>query len=817
MRNILTLFIVLTATPSIFSQNVQSPFSNFYKKYPQEKIYAQLDKDNYIAGETIWFKVYIQGPAGPGFQSSNVYLDLSVYDGSVIQKVRLPVYWGTSFGSIMLPDTLKSGTYMLRCYTAWMLNFKDPPIYEKRLFIYRAEDSVTKIIIPKKKNIFNFFPEGGNIVAGEFNTIAFKATDQDGYPVDVNGEVRDDSDKTVCLLKTYHDGMGKFTARLRRGIAYHAILNYADGSKETILLPGSSNVNVTLRISDPGVKKKIFIVRTRANRKDTTPVILVAQLNGKLVLEQYLYISAEESFYTIDTKDLPAGIMGITVLDSNRNPLSERLVFVNNNVTIKSSLVADTLNLKKRGKNILTFSVPDSLEGSYSVSITDASRTLVSENRNNILSRFLLSSEIKGYVHNPAYYFQNSSDSVMAALDLVLMTNGWRRYRYNEILNGIAPATRYSDKNYITIKGSVISISGQRVKYGDLNFIFKNKDDPNQFFQAVVDSAGFFKIDSVIFYGQADFLFSYTTRAGNSENVKLMVDKPSDDPSIPLKAFLPISNDASRDDVSRFESTAKSSQPISDTLLNKKFITLKEVKLKGRKNKTDLQSINDRYSKSVFSGEAKRTLDLVNNPTRVGKLRVTDLIKIYFPEVKVVTAHDVNSLDMGSNSKDKIYRDVVTNISGGAVNNRPEISVFIDEQQIGLEELRNYNSTDIAMIKYFNSFSMSPNNGPALVLYSRKGTDMGNATVNSMNKFSYDGYSYIKEFYAPDYTSATAIQKMNIDRRSTLLWNPDLLITKQNRFQKIIFYNSDVCKSIRLILEGFNSDGQLCHIEKTFE
>lgn len=821
MKLFIVIFISVIGSNKILAQNFDTSLSNLNKRFPLQKIYAHFDKDNYVSGENIWFKVYISSDSLPDFQSCDCYVELVSANGTIIDKKKLPVYWGTSWGSIEIPDSLLTGNYFIRCYTAWMLNFNNSPIFNQSLYIYNFNDP----LIPKAtlKNIYSiqFLPEGGNVVNEVNNVIAFKAINQFGYPAKVVGEVRDNLDSVICLLKSFHDGLGKFVLNPKIGKTYHAVVKYPDNTTQIIQLPQTAISNMTLRIEDMGDNKRIFILKSKTKKTDTTEVIVVAQINNKLVLNRHFYLTQQESFYTLNTSELPSGIMQITLFNNNKIPISERLVFVNNsNYSTKSYLNIDSNSLSKRGKNVFTFFVPDSLEGSYSISVTDDEASLSSSDKNNLVSQFLVSSELKGYIYNPSYYFKNNSDSVRQALDLVLLTNGWRGFKWSDILNSRFPLVKYLDKNYITIKGQVISSMDKKpIKSGDLNFIFKTKDLPNEYFQSAIDSAGFFTLDSLVFYGNGEFFFTCNDKKGKTQDVQLILKHQDTDSVRPYDSMtLPsFSNFFSEDDILKFTKNSEAYISSSDTFFNKGGITLKEIKLKNKKSKSPSQLVNERYASSLFAGPANKTLDLINNPATSGFLKVTDLIRNNFPEVSVVTAHDLNSFDAIDTAEDRIYRNVITNIyqqKKGPNPNKPKITVYIDEQQVPLEALRNYNSSNIALIKYYNSFPSSPDNGPTIVLYTKKGEDLGKTPTSSLNKFSYQGYSYSKEFYSPDYNIASSNQP-KVDKRVTLFWDPNMIITKTIRTKKIIFYNSDICKRKHVIIEGFNSEGKLCHIEET--
>src|SRR6185503_3944467 len=144
----------------------------------------------------------------------------------------------------------------------------------------------------------------------------------------------------------------------------------------------------------------------------------------------------------IPVAQLPTGILKITLFDNDWNPLSERIAFVNNGDAVFNTDVRFTsLGLNKRGKNVIEINMPDSVKGNFSIAVTDAA--IGTNSSDNIISHLLLTSELKGKVYNPSYYFSHNGDSIGQQLDLVMLTNGWRRFNWSNIVKGRLPGLTY--------------------------------------------------------------------------------------------------------------------------------------------------------------------------------------------------------------------------------------------------------------------------------------------------------------------------------------------------------------------------------------
>src|SRR5262249_7591817 len=137
-------------------------------------------------------------------------------------------------------------------------------------------------------------------------------------------------------------------------------------------------------------------------------------------------------------------------------PLAERLIFVNNGEYVQqATLVADTINFSPRARSRFTLSLKDTLTGTFSLSVTDPDYDIFQYRHNNIFSDLLLTSDLPGFINDPAYYFSSDEDSIREALDLVMLTNGWRRFNWKELIAGTMPEKKYHDLQFITIKGNV--------------------------------------------------------------------------------------------------------------------------------------------------------------------------------------------------------------------------------------------------------------------------------------------------------------------------------------------------------------------------
>lgn len=770
----------------------------YNEKLPVEKIYLHYDKDLYVPGETIWFKAYLMTGLTIDTVSSSIFVELSDPSGKIILKQALPILESTATGNFDLPDSMKSGNYSIRAYTTWMLNFEDEFLYHRNIYIYNSESSFP---LPAKPDAYtvNFFPESGNIIADVVNYVGMKATDAFGYPVEFSGSLVDSKGNSITDLKTTHDGMGKFTLLAAEGEIYYADIKFNNGKVAKVQLPAVKNKGLTIHIDEVTTGKRIVISRAEASGK--TDLILVGQIGNNVVIEKEVTLEKESVLLSLPTRELPSGILQLTLLDKDLHPILERLTFVNSDdYSVPSGLTADTFNITRRAKNVFTFTVPDTVEGNYSVAVTDYDKVPVGSDREDIISRFLLSSGLRGYIHNPAYYFSNNDKKTKDALDLVMMTNGWRRINWEQVISKYYPEPAYKPLPYISISGKAFAENGKDpVTSGDLNFIYKVKGDSTiNYTSAAIDNEGHFILDPMIFSDTAAMIYNLNIKKKSKRNVRVVLDRKTIWPSNP---YLPTTH-FSENEVP--DSLKQKMKRIQDDLKNysafiAKAVMLKEIKITGRK-KNPTQAVVDRYSSGPFNSNSSRVMDLVTNPVPYGMSLIT-FLRANFPRIII----------SGGAGNYQVQSSMVTSIMGP----RQAVTVYFDEIETDINFIDNLPMDEIALVKYESQFVLSPANGPALMIYQKKPEDMKGAYSSVLPKFYFPGYHVTREFYSPNYSMPDERHSAP-DVRTTLFWDPNILLDKSQQQQKISFYNSDNCKKIRIILEGVTADGRLCRIEKVY-
>ena len=798
MRGVFIAIATLGLAHLLAGQTPTQSLNSWSAKSPIEKVYLHTDKEEYLAGETIWFKAYLYAEYIPDSISSVVYSELYDQNQQLIKRAILPVIDGDAFGDIDIPDTARSGNYFFRAYSPTMLNHDQEFLYTKKIRVV-GKGKMPAIAEDKTLRI-EFFPEGGNLVNGFSGAVAFKITNKSGVPVNGVGVIRNQNGDSILSFESYHDGMGLFEIESKAGVSYYAQLT-GDPSSEKFQLPQPVEKGIAFSLM-PDPQGIYYSVKHLKDETAFAASYMIGQMGHRVVFEKQF--TSKEDWVTgvINTGKLYSGILQVTVFNINGIPLAERLWFVDNKeYLLKGDLKADTLNFNKKALNRITLSIKDTIIGSFSLSITDPDLSVNELRTESIISNLLLTSDLKGYIHNPAYYFSSNNDSAKTALDFVMMTNGWRRFKWVDLLAGKTSPVTYIDPKYISLRGQINERDSKKpVPNKELVVLIKTPENASNSSRMIkTDATGNYKLDSLIFYGRSRILFS-DIRGKKSKWIDVINKSDSLSKSYSLAKinaglFPSISRQALASVIDGKMKNAYESLSVFDN-------TLEEVIVSTRK-KSPLELMDEKYTTGMFSGDALKTIDLLNADDAFGYSSIFEYIEARIPGVTV--AKDGFDYTI-------YYRQAVTMSASGPI----PMTIFLNEMQTDISFVSAIPVTEIAMVKIYNSFVGVSGNAPGGVLsvYTKKGSDLFKAMPSSADVFEYSGFSFIREFYSPNY-SVDSLKNQN-DNRITLLWKPDIYLRTINPVVPIRFYNNDYSKRFKVVVEGMTKDGKMIFLEKIF-
>ncbi|MEI2739137.1 MAG: hypothetical protein V9F01_10155 [Chitinophagaceae bacterium] len=796
------LFTAVTFLLSFFyleAQKFDAALSSLAGKHQPEKIYIHYDKEYYVAGETIWFKAYLLNNGKPSGLSNNLYLQFADAQGKVVSTKCFPVLGAVSKGSIDVPDSLPQGNYYIRALTPEMFNYDETFIYKKNILVFKPSLVTTKDK-PLSQNLsLQFFPESGHLVDGILTAVGFKATDQLGAPVEVNGIIRLEDGTTIASFKSFHDGIGKVQFKPQAGKKYIAEVE-TDAGKRTFPLPEVKISGINLKIQDEKGGKKFQLSRSEKDKTQFTTLTLVVEIDNHVVYENDIAFEDYPSVIGhLVTDSLPSGILHFTVFNSEGVPLAERLTFVDNQEYVSSAtLAAEKVSVEKRAENTIELSFAEVIQRSCSVSVT-ADLGDDFNDKDNIWSRFLLTSDLKGYIYNPAWYFSNHNDTTKLAIDNLLLTHGWSRFNWTKILANQFPEKNYNDQPFISITGKVMDDNNKEaLTNGILNFYVEAEDFTSQNYETTVDAGGKFKLDSLMFLGKAKFYYAFFDNKGKTKPALISIDPNPLRNTIEAIPASMMDNAIVKDFTNtRFKDEVSTRYGYVKSRLDE-IKELERVTVHAISNKKPIDIVNEKYTTGVFKAPGKVNLDNVNEPANDKSMNVVDYIKNRIPQVELQGGRFVNRKNFSLMSGQKWA-----------------VGIFLNEVPADIFQLRILRTTDVALVKFYEAGFVGVGSsfpGGAIAVYTKE-RDGNEEKPEKLRYVEYNGYSISREFYNPDYNNKEIRQFLS-DNRTTLYWNPDVYTDAETKSVKLSFFNNDFSRKFKVVVEGFDAAGKMVHIEK---
>jgi hypothetical protein len=775
------------------AQNIEKNLEIYANNFTSERIYLHYDKSSYAPGETVWFKLYMMQTIFPAEDSKTVYIDWTDHNGKLLMHTISPVQDGTAFGQFKIPEDYKGNFLHVKAYTRWMLNFDSSFLYNKDIRILSDSISAQEKIVIKPE--LEFFPEGGDMIGAVNNKIAFKANDQYGRPVKINGEIKNSKGEVIDHLEVMHNGMGYFFLMPKPGDKYTAYWQDEKGTNHTTPLPDVKNSGVSLQVALAGDRRNFLVTVSPGDASKLKSVRIVGTEYHQPVFNITKQFSNGATQGVIPTKSLPTGILTITVFDENWTPLAERITYVNNHeAEFQPTMTVKHWGLNKRARNEIEIEVPDSLSAQLSVAVTDGA--IGTDSSDNIISHLLLTGELKGKVYDPAYYFSSTNDSLAQQLDLVMLTHGWRRFDWQKLVAGKFPEIKYPrDTSYLTLSGKIYGATPMQLELAkQIVLMINNKNSGTKIFPVPVKPDGSFTDPSLILFDTARIYYQLGKKEGLGDvTVQFMANK-----------LLPFSNNtkALGMDFNHNGDTTGNQYHIhlNDALQREldyyKGKVLATVTVKANPKST-LDEMDKRYTSGLFSGGDAHEFDLVNDPFAASALNIFQYLQ------GKVAGLQINS---STNPPSLSWR-------GGTP------SLFLDEVPATSDMLSTIPVTDIAYVKVFQPPFMGAaggGSGGGIAIYTRKGGDEKSEPGKGLSNNTVSGYTLIRQFYSPDYETFSEENEKK-DLRTTLYWNPSVVTAPGQNKVVLKFFNNDVTESFRVIIEGMTKDGRLAHIEQIME
>ncbi|MES2109221.1 MAG: DUF1416 domain-containing protein [Bacteroidota bacterium] len=783
----LLVYLVFLLLPGLlFSQSAdRQP-----KQTLNEKAYLQFDKPYYAIGDTIYFKAYLTLGAENKLSalSGILYAELINPENKIARSLKLQITAGTASGDFILADSLKSGNYRVRAYTNWMRNEDDDALFEKIIpvggidskRIPESGESVkakNKTITKQINKIdIQFLPEGGSLVMGNYSKIAFKAVGADGLGKDVKGTVTDDAGEEVTGFESSHAGMGSFALVPKAGKTYKANITFADGTTKILDLPKAEVAGYTFSLNN--TNQDTLRIRIAGGANSPMPKLrLAAQACGKVY---YAIENNSDNKYfsvTIPKNKFPMGIIQFTLLSPAGEPLNERLAFIENHNETTLGIKPDKQNYSSRQKVKIQLNAKNGAKpstGSYSVAVTDEDKVPVdSVNETTILTSLLLTSDLKGNVEQPNYYFNHPTEKTRADLDNLLLTQGYRHFSWKQLADTTQP--KFQPEKSIVISGTVKRnnkpVPGAEVK------LF-SKAGGMFMLDTVTDVNGKFAFKDLVFADSTKFVVQSKVKKGQ-DDVTLELDTTR---APQLKVTQVTSNDEATQAAELTTYLASEKQFYEQQKkygINQHSILLKEVKVEAKKDPPIIP-----HSQNL------------NGPGNADY---------------VLTTKDIEKMICGR------LADCLQGVFGLRFKNGlPAIgALIVDGNFVDMDVFNDLHQDDIEGIEYitdhshYRSIYGSRMADGGLIITTKHATKLKEYYRYAPGVITYmpKGFYKAREFYSPQYDNPHTNQKM-ADLRSTIYWNPNIITDKDGK-ASFSYFNADGKGTYRIVIEGIDADGNL--------
>ncbi|MBQ9146529.1 MAG: hypothetical protein IJX68_02290 [Rikenellaceae bacterium] len=650
----------------------------------------------------------------------------------------------------------------------------------------------TTVLLPDVNNSIyvDFMPEGGDLIAGTTQRVAFKAIGADGYGRDVVGVVREASGAEVCPFVAQHRGMGVFEFAPKAGTIYYAEVEH-NGRKLHYVMPAVKSDGCALRAEHEGDKWECEVLSSSEFDRSTLGALVHSR--GALV-----YMVNVTGRFSIPENVLLEGISQVAIYDRMTGTIySERLLFRHPSEQFVVQTETDRPVTRKRQKVTLDIKVVNDLgqvvSGDYAAAVTDRRMVRREGSYENVVTSLLLTSDLGGFVESPADYFGVAREHT----DLLMMTQGWRRFDIGEVVRDSMALPTIGFEQTQTIEGRVFNAFNREPKGAQL-VVHDSYTKLFQHFELGDDRNGKFRIEGLDFPDSTVFTVSALNRKGqdNVLGVELMT------PRLPF----PKAQILARLKDGRIE------EYIPSEYLN----TNKEKYYQeGGMRVIDIEEIVVR-AKPLESSVFKGVIPIHELPVaKFAKTHTTawDLaLKLHgvfaMPDGTFVTREKRGAITMT-----EILESEDVNLSP-AKNVVPKI--YVDDLETPIEELLQIPSEDVVSVSLVPSYRAGlygPDDLPqALIFYKLKPDHLRkyrkNASVNSIAPL---GYKPAVEFYQPKYDVPN-----QPDLRTTVAWVPAVQFDDEGR-ATIEFYTADRATDYDVVIEGITDDGRPCSVQAVVE
>jgi hypothetical protein len=780
----LALFVpLMVQAQSGWFGGLQKQFSDYTSRTYEEKIYVHQDRPLYVVGETMWFKAYYveAGSRKPASLSKIAYLEVLDQEQNPVAQTQIALAAGQGEGHLALPTTLSSGTYTVRSYTNWMKNFGPNAFFETAITVlnpFVKPETQASDLAPGPAYALQFFPEGGHLVGGTENRVAFRAIGKDGRGIDFRGVVLNQKNDTLLRFEPRRFGIGRFTFTPDADQQYRAVVRDQHGQELTYPLPDVQRQGYAMLVQEGGLGK--IQVAIAAPAFAASEVFLLAHTPAGVAYTEARRLENGRAVFEISQDKLTEGITHLTVFNQAIQPVCERLYYKKPTRTLAINALTNKTEYATREKVSLslTASAAPAAQLSVAVYLLDS---LPSAESASIGSYLWLTSDLRGTVESPEYYTQATGPEAGEALDNLLLTHGWSRYRWEEILAGQAPAfTHLPEREGHFVRGRIFDTRTSQPAERVSAFLAA-PDQRAQLFVGQSDSLGYVRFEVKKLFDKKEVIVQTNTR---------------------------------QDTTYRFElSTPYAEQVSSRRWPQAPYRVEQGAQLLTRS--INMQTLN------AFIPQPQVTAEYTGTDTLAffGKPDAKYFLDAYtrFPTMEEVMREYVPGVFVRKR-QGKFHFLLADRVTPQGIFNQDPlilldgVPVFSTDRIMEFDPLKVKKLEVVNALYYLGHLSFS-----GMVSYTTYKGDLAGFPLDPRALVqSYQFAQSRREFYAPRYEDAQSRESRLPDFRNLLHWSPTLTTDAQGK-GTLDFYTSDQTGTYRVVVQGLTADGSAGSQTFTFE
>ena len=756
-----------TEKPPLFA------FNQYKSQWIQEKLYVHTDKNSYISGEICWFRLYYTDAFSnrPATVSQIAYVEILDKNNRPVLQQKVSLKPNESEGSLFIPVNLVSGTYIFRAYTNWMKNFGPDNFFEKAIRIINPKMLQPDSLIAKiRRYDIQFFPEGGNLVQNIQSKVAFRVTDAYGRGLDFDGLLLNAKGDTILRFHPSNMGLGNFSFTPVSDQSYKALIRFRGGEEQMKELPAAYGQGYVLSLSKRS-DSMIAVTVTVSSALEREELSLFIHGSHSALPVKKGEIQNHTVEFLIHSKDLEDGITQFTVFNQNGQPVCERLYFsypqkrlLISAVTLPEFGRREKINIELSAAD--EQSKPVRADMSMAVYLLDS---LQGVDETDIRNYLYLTSEL-GVFESPAFYFQNNGMGREDDMDNLMLTHGWRRYNWKDLLQPKPLQVSFSPEyNGHIIQGVVLNTKTGLPGAG-ISAYLSVPSDRTQFRSTTSDQEGKVKFELTGFYGSQELIVQTNPREDSMYHIDIVnpfVQKYGEyvPPDFPLPSL--------------------NSPQLLEQHIHEQVQHIYEG---NRLNQFEMQYVDGRPFYTV--PDEKYLLD--------------DYVR--FQTMEEVFREYVHSLNVVRRKENfQIY-----------LFNRTEETVFQDEPLILIDgvpffytnELIHQDPLKIRRIDLINrEYALGNHTYPGIInLTTYHGDLEGIALDPHAVVLDYPGIPEKREFFQRRYETEEQVNSRIPDYRTLLYWSPQVKSGMDGKSQ-LNFYSSDLPGKYAVVLQGLSEKG----------